>query len=70
MPYAKKCIDCQKTTEQNGATRCQGCAYKKGGWGLGEDRSVAPADGLGGITWADREGGWLRGQVYVRFVGR
>lgn len=29
-PYSRKCIDCKVTVQQNQATRCQACAYKKG----------------------------------------
>ncbi|KAK4687926.1 cysteine-rich PDZ-binding protein, partial [Tremellales sp. Uapishka_1] len=29
-PYGNKCLDCKQSTQQNSATRCQKCAYKKG----------------------------------------
>ncbi|KAL7418466.1 hypothetical protein Q5752_006924 [Cryptotrichosporon argae] len=29
-PYANKCVDCKCPVQQNSATRCQKCAYKKG----------------------------------------
>ncbi|GFZ48622.1 hypothetical protein JCM24511_06370 [Saitozyma sp. JCM 24511] len=29
-PYGNKCIDCKASVQQNNATRCQKCAYKKG----------------------------------------
>ncbi|WWC91623.1 uncharacterized protein L201_006569 [Kwoniella dendrophila CBS 6074] len=29
-PYGNKCIDCKQSVQQNNATRCQKCAYKKG----------------------------------------
>ncbi|RXK37773.1 hypothetical protein M231_04929 [Tremella mesenterica] len=29
-PYGNKCLDCKQTVQQNNATRCQKCAYKKG----------------------------------------
>ncbi|ORY33520.1 hypothetical protein BCR39DRAFT_520646 [Naematelia encephala] len=28
--YGNKCIDCKQSVQQNNATRCQKCAYKKG----------------------------------------
>ncbi|ORX40681.1 hypothetical protein BD324DRAFT_611766 [Kockovaella imperatae] len=28
--YGNKCIDCKQSVQQNYATRCQKCAYKKG----------------------------------------
>nr|XP_031860479.1 uncharacterized protein CI109_004090 [Kwoniella shandongensis]KAA5527551.1 hypothetical protein CI109_004090 [Kwoniella shandongensis] len=29
-PYGNKCLDCKQSVQQNNATRCQKCAYKKG----------------------------------------
>ncbi|WWC94782.1 hypothetical protein V866_001631 [Kwoniella sp. B9012] len=29
-PYGNKCIDCKQSVQQNNASRCQKCAYKKG----------------------------------------
>ncbi|WVR07764.1 hypothetical protein IAU60_004807 [Kwoniella sp. DSM 27419] len=29
-PYGNKCLDCKCSVQQNNATRCQKCAYKKG----------------------------------------